>query len=59
MMVGFQICKKWRELFCGSKADYANMSVFDVDNYDMNQLYDILENQIYQCTTKDQMNGDK
>ena len=22
------------------------MSVFDVDNYDMNQLYDILENQI-------------
>ena len=32
--------------FVVPKADYANMSVFDVDNYDMNQLYDILENQI-------------
>ncbi len=32
--------------FVVPKADYANMSVFDLDNYDMNQLYDILENQI-------------
>ena len=32
--------------FVVPKADYANMSVFDVDNYDMNQLYDILENEI-------------
>ena len=32
--------------FVVPQADYANMSVFDVDNYDMNQLYDILENQI-------------
>ena len=32
--------------FVVPKADYANMSVFDVDNYDRNQLYDILENQI-------------
>jgi len=32
--------------FVVPQADYANMSVFDVDNYDMIQLYDILENQI-------------
>ncbi len=32
--------------FVVPKADYANMSVYDVDNYDMNKLYDILENQI-------------
>ena len=32
--------------FVVPQADYANMSVFDVDNYDRNQLYDILENQI-------------
>lgn len=32
--------------FVVPQADYANMSVFDVDNYDMNQLYEILENQI-------------
>ena len=43
--------------FVVPKADYANMSVFDVDNYDMNQLYDILENQIlpmyYERTYRD------
>ena len=32
--------------FVVPKADYANMSVYDVDNYDMNKLYDILENEI-------------
>ena len=32
--------------FVVPKADYANMSVYDVDHYDMNQLYDILENEI-------------
>lgn len=32
--------------FVVPKADYANMSVYDVDNYDLNQLYDILENEI-------------
>jgi starch phosphorylase len=32
--------------FVVPKADYANMSVFDVDNYDMNKLYEILENEI-------------
>ena len=41
------------------KADYANMSVYDVDHYDMNKLYDILETKFYQCITTDQMNGDK
>ena len=32
--------------FVVPKADYANMSVYDVDHYDMNQLYEILENEI-------------
>ena len=32
--------------FVVPQADYANMSVFDVDNYDMNKLYEILENEI-------------
>ena len=32
--------------FVVPKADYANMSVYDVDNYDLNKLYDILENEI-------------
>lgn len=32
--------------FVVPKADYANMSVYDVDNYDMNKLYEILENEI-------------
>ena len=32
--------------FVVPKADYANMSVYDVDHYDMNKLYDILENEI-------------
>jgi starch phosphorylase len=28
------------------KADYGNMSVFDQDNYDLNQLYQILTEEI-------------
>jgi starch phosphorylase len=28
------------------KADYANMSVHDQDMYDLNHIYDILENQV-------------
>ena len=32
--------------FVVPKADYANMSVYDVDHYDMNKLYEILENEI-------------
>lgn len=32
--------------FVVPKADYANMSVYDVDNYDLNKLYDMLENDI-------------
>ncbi|MCZ2082867.1 MAG: alpha-glucan family phosphorylase, partial [Flavobacteriales bacterium] len=28
------------------KADYDNMSVYDQDNYDLNKLYEILENEI-------------
>lgn len=32
--------------FVVPKGDYANMSVFDQDNYDMNKLYEILENEI-------------
>lgn len=32
--------------FVVPKGDYASMSVFDQDNYDMNKLYEILENEI-------------
>jgi glycogen phosphorylase len=32
--------------FVVAKADYANMNVQEQDNYDLNQIYDILENQI-------------
>lgn len=32
--------------FVVPKADYANMSVYDQDNYDLNKLYEILENEI-------------
>lgn len=32
--------------FVVPKADYANMSVFDQDNYDFEKLYDILENEV-------------
>ena len=32
--------------FVVPKGDYANMSVFDQDNYDLNKLYEILENEI-------------
>lgn len=46
MMDGFLNLQKWGEFFVVPKADYANMSVYDVDHYDMNKLYDILENEI-------------
>lgn len=32
--------------FVVPKADYDNMSVYDQDNYDLNKLYEILENEI-------------
>lgn len=32
--------------FVVPKADYKNMSVYDQDNYDLNKLYEILENEI-------------
>lgn len=32
--------------FVVPKADYANMSVYEQDNYDLNTLYEILENEI-------------
>jgi starch phosphorylase len=32
--------------FVVPKADYANMSVYDQDNYDLGKLYDLLENEI-------------
>ena len=32
--------------FTVPKADYENMSVYDQDNYDLNKLYEILENEI-------------
>jgi hypothetical protein len=32
--------------FAVPKGDYANMSVSDQDNYDLNKLYEILENEI-------------
>jgi len=32
--------------FVVPKADYANMSVYDQDEYDLNKLYEILENEI-------------
>lgn len=32
--------------FVVPKADYTNMSVYDQDNYDLNKLYEILENEI-------------
>lgn len=32
--------------FAVPKADYNNMSVYDQDNYDLNSLYEILENEI-------------
>lgn len=32
--------------FVVPKADYANMSVFDQDNYDFEKLYEILENEV-------------
>lgn len=32
--------------FVVEKADYANMSVYEQDNYDMEKLYEILENEI-------------
>lgn len=41
-----EFAKNGYNSFVVPKADYENMSVFDVDNYDMNQLFDILENEI-------------
>ena len=41
-----EFAKNGYNSFVVEKADYANMSVFDVDNYDMNQLFDIIEHEI-------------
>ncbi len=41
-----EFVKQGENGFVVPKADYDNMSVYDQDNYDMNALYDLLENQI-------------
>lgn len=41
-----EFAKNGYNSFVVPKADYENMSVYDVDNYDMNKLFDILENEI-------------
>jgi len=41
-----EFAKNGYNSFVVPKADYENMSVYDIDNYDMNQLFDILENEI-------------
>ncbi|MGC4129407.1 MAG: alpha-glucan family phosphorylase [Bergeyella sp.] len=41
-----EFAKHAENSFVVPKADYANMSVYEQDNYDLNKLYDILENEI-------------
>jgi len=41
-----EFAKPGENSFVVPKADYLNMSVYEQDNYDLNELYDILENEI-------------
>ncbi len=41
-----EFAKPGENSFVVPKADYFNMSVYDQDNYDLNKLYEILENEI-------------
>lgn len=41
-----EFAKHGENSFVVPKADYANMSVYEQDNYDLNKLYEILENEI-------------
>ena len=41
-----EFAKHGENSFVVPKADYDNMSVYDQDNYDLNKLYEILENEI-------------
>ncbi len=41
-----EFAKHGENSFVVPKADYDNMSVYDQDNYDINKLYEILENEI-------------
>ncbi len=41
-----EFSKHGENSFVVPKADYDNMSVYDQDNYDLNKLYEILENEI-------------
>lgn len=41
-----EFAKHGENSFVVKKADYANMSVYEQDNYDMDQLFDLLENEI-------------
>ena len=41
-----EFAKHGENAFVVPKADYDNMSVYDQDNYDLNKLYEILENEI-------------
>lgn len=41
-----EFAKHGENSFVVPKADYANMSIYEQDNYDLNKLYEILENEI-------------
>lgn len=41
-----EFAKNGENAFVVPKADYDNMSVYEQDNYDLNALYDVLENEI-------------
>ncbi len=41
-----EFAKHGENSFVVKKADYANMSVYEQDNYDMDELFDLLENEI-------------
>ena len=41
-----EFAKHGENSFVVPKADYDNMSVYDQDNYDLNKLYEILENEV-------------
>lgn len=41
-----EFAKHGQNSFVVPKADYQNMSIYDQDNYDLNKLYEILENEI-------------
>ena len=41
-----EFAKHGENSFVVPKADYQNMSIYEQDNYDLNTLYEILENEI-------------